>query len=236
MESCFPNACLSVRGIVLLNVLWCPPHFFFFFAFGLNTIVRCFFSHGFKSQYVKVIPSLVMELRDTKSWVYIMNIFIVSNLKQNSHIPDNHLLDTGARSCSGRIQYLRKTEFHGSIMFLRKALEERADYCLGRNSDPSLSPLLLLSFLDSHFFVNLINSDKSTNFFVQLANNKLSKGLKNIDHIYLSKRRETYFPILAALMTISFITTAHIQTLESSFTPPCRLVNQCIAENCICLS
>lgn len=49
-----------------------------------------FFSHSFKSQYVKVIPSLLMELRDTKSWVYIMNIFIVRILKQNSHIPDNH--------------------------------------------------------------------------------------------------------------------------------------------------
>lgn len=29
------------------------------------------------------------ELRDTKACFYIMNIFIVSILKQNNHIPDN---------------------------------------------------------------------------------------------------------------------------------------------------
>lgn len=87
IESCIPYACLSVRGI-LLNVLQRGPHFYF--AFRLNTIVRLFFSHTFEFQYVKVKVPLMMELKHTKAYFYIMDIFIVSIFKHNSHIPDNH--------------------------------------------------------------------------------------------------------------------------------------------------
>lgn len=88
IESCIPYACLSVRGIVLLNVLQCAPHFYF--AFRLNTIVRWFFSHSFKFQYVKIKVPLMVELRHTKAYFYIMNNFIISIFKHNSQIPGNY--------------------------------------------------------------------------------------------------------------------------------------------------